>query len=99
MEVHRKIWFFRGRREKESGKKRGGVISFIFGRQGACHDITKSADSQTNINFSKNDRIIAEILQKRLSNKWLQTADLMKQESIWKNSNWVETDASGQSTF
>ena len=22
-----------------------------FGRQGACHDITKSADSQTNINF------------------------------------------------
>ena len=40
-----------------------------FGRQGACHDITKSADSQTNINFSENDCIIAEILQKRLSNK------------------------------
>ena len=66
-----------------------------FGRQGACYDITKSADSQTNINFSENDCIIAEILQKRLSNKWLQTEDLRKQESIWKNSNWVETDASG----
>ena len=26
-----------------------------FGRQGACHNITKSADFQTNINFSKND--------------------------------------------
>ena len=66
---------------------------------GACHDITKSADSQTNINFSENDCIIAEILQKRLSNKWIQIEDLRKQESVWKNSNWVETDASGQSRF
>ena len=40
-----------------------------FGRQGACHGITKSADSQTNINFSQNDCIIAEILQKGLSNE------------------------------
>ena len=40
-----------------------------FGRQGACHDITKSADSQTNINFSENDCIIAGILQKRLSDE------------------------------
>ena len=31
-----------------------------FGRQGACHDITKSADSQTNINFSENDCIVAK---------------------------------------
>ena len=50
--------------------KKVGVFSLPhFGRQGACHDITKSADSQTNINFSENDCIIAEILQKRLSNK------------------------------
>ena len=42
-----------------------------FGRQGACHDITKSADSQTNINFSENDFIILEILQKLWSNEWL----------------------------
>ena len=40
-----------------------------FGRQGACHDITESADSQTNINFSENDGIIAEILLKSLSNE------------------------------
>ena len=53
-----------------------------FGRQGACNDITKSADSQTNINFSENECIIAEILQKRLLNEWLQTEDLRKQESI-----------------
>ena len=46
-----------------------------FGRQGSCHDITKSADSQTNINFSENDCIIADILQKRLSNEWLQTEE------------------------
>ena len=32
--------------------KKEGVFSLPhFGRQGACHDITKSADSQTNINF------------------------------------------------
>ena len=53
-----------------------------FGRQGACNDITKSADSQKNINFSENECIIAEILQKRLLNEWLQTEDLRKQESI-----------------
>ena len=53
-----------------------------FGRQGACNDITKSADSQTNINFSENECIIAEILQKCLLNEWLQTEDLRKQESI-----------------
>ena len=80
--------------------KKEGVFSLPHcGRQGACHDITKSADSQTNINFSENDCTIAEILQKCLSNKWLQTEDLRKQGSIWKNSNWVKTDAGGQSTF
>ena len=65
--------------------KKEGVFSVPhFGIQDACHDITKSADSQTNINLSENDCIIAEILQKRLSNKWHQTEDLRKQESIWK---------------
>ena len=50
--------------------KKDGVFSLPhFGRQGACHDITKSADSQANINFSENDCIITEILQKRLSNE------------------------------
>ena len=45
-----------------------GVFSLPhFGRQGACHDITKSADSKTNIHFSENDCIMAEIRQKRLS--------------------------------
>ena len=56
----------------------------------------QTADSQTNINFSENGCITAEIPQKRLSNEWIQTEDLRKQESIRKNSNWVETDASGQ---
>ena len=78
--------------------KKGDVLSPHFGRQGSCHDITKSADSQTNINFSENDCIIAEILQKRLSNEWLQTEE-KKTQIGWKNSNWVDTDASGQSTF
>ena len=50
--------------------KKEGVFSLPhFGRQGACHDITKLADSQTNINFSENEYIIAEIPQKCLSNK------------------------------
>ena len=84
----------------EGGMVKKGVFSLPhFGRQGTCHDITKSADSQTNVNFSENDYIIAEILQKRLSNKWLQTKDLRKQESICKNLNWLETNASGQSRF
>ena len=84
---------------KGSGKKKEEVFSLPhFGRQGTCHDITKSADSQTNINFLENYCIIAEILQKHLSNEWLQTADLRKQESFWKNSDWVETDANCQSS-
>ena len=50
--------------------KKGRVFSLPhFGRQGACHDISKSADSQAYINFPGNDCIIAEILQKLLSNK------------------------------
>ena len=54
-------------KERSSGKKEGVFSLPHFGRQGACHDITKSADSQKNINFSENDCIIAEVLQKRLS--------------------------------
>ena len=50
-------------------KKEGVFPLPHFGRQGACHDITKPANSQANINFSENDCIIAEILQKDLSNK------------------------------
>ena len=87
MGIHWKIWFFRG-----------CSLSHIL-EDSACYDFTKSADSQATINFSENDCIIAEILQKRLSNEWHQTEDLRKQESIWKNSNWMETDANGQSTF
>ena len=38
--------------EERSLAKEERVFSLPhFGRQGACHDITKSADSQTNINF------------------------------------------------
>ena len=36
------------------GKKRGCFLP-QFGRQGACHDIMKSADSQTNKQISDND--------------------------------------------
>ena len=61
------VFRFKG---EEGLEKKEGVLSLLyFRRQGACHDITKSADSQTNINFSENDCIIAEILQKRLSNE------------------------------
>ena len=61
------VFRFKG---EEGLVKKDGVFSLPhFGRQGACHDITKSADSETNIDFSENDCIIAEILQKRLSNE------------------------------
>ena len=38
-------------------------------RQRVCHDITKSAESQTNTNFSDNDCMTAEILPKHLSSE------------------------------
>ena len=57
---------FRFKREDCLVKKEGVFSLLHFGRQGVCHDITKSADSQTNINFSENDCIIAEILQKNV---------------------------------
>ena len=53
-----------------------------FGRWGACHDITKSAGSQTNSKSSNNDSMTAESYKafiKRLI------------------SNWMHTDASSQS--
>ena len=58
---------FRFKGEGDLLKKEGVFCLPHFGRQGVCHDIAKSADSQTNINFSENDCIIAEILQKHLS--------------------------------
>ena len=60
---------FRFKGEGGLVKKEGEFSLPHFGRHDACHDITKSADSQTNINFSENDCIIAEILQKRLLNE------------------------------
>ena len=43
--------FFRNKGEGGLVKKEGVFSLPHFRRQGACHDITKSADSQTNINF------------------------------------------------
>ena len=68
-----------------------------FGRYGACHDITKSADSQTNINFSENDCMTTEILQKLLLNEWLQTDDLRKQEIFEKTQiGWTQMPVASQ---
>ena len=50
-------------RGKGCGKKKRVFSIPHFERQGACHDISKSADSQTYANFSENNCIIAEILQ------------------------------------
>ena len=69
-----------------------------------CHDIAKSAGSQTNNKSSKHNSMTAEFcknlskLSKDLS-KRLQTWDLRKRESIRKISNSVEEDASAQSPF
>ena len=57
-------------RGKGSLVKTDGVFCLPhFGIQGACHEINKSADYQANLNFSENDCMPAEILQKRLSNE------------------------------
>ena len=73
MEVHWKIWFFRGSgtqtkmggwtvcRLKRTCQKRGGVFSTFWN--------TKSEESQTK--NSGNDCITVEILQKSLSNEWI----------------------------
>ena len=58
-----------------------------FGRQGACHDITKFGDSQTKKQKQKkpgNDCMTEEILQKRYSNEWLQTQDLREKKVLEK---------------
>ena len=79
--------------------KKEGVFSLpYFGTEGACHDIIKSADSQTNIKFSENDCIIAEILQKHLSNKWHQRI-LENKKVFEKLKLGGDRDASGQSRF
>ena len=54
-----------------------------FERQGTCHDITKSADSQIN-KFFRQQRHDCRILQKRLSKERLHK-NLRKQESIRKS--------------
>ena len=81
-----------------SGKKEGVFSLPYFGTEGACHDIIKSADSQTNIKFSENDCIIAEILQKHLSNKWHQKI-LENKKVFEKLKLGGDRDASGQSRF
>ena len=88
---------FRFKGGGEPVKKRGGVLSLPFWETECMWRHYQTVDSQANINFSENGCITAEIPQKRLSNEWIQTEDLRKQEGIWKNSNWVETDVSGQS--
>ena len=54
------LTLFKIKGERGLVQKEGVFSHPHFGRQGACHGITKSADSQTNINFSENDCIIAE---------------------------------------
>ena len=78
----------RGRGVGQFSYLSGGLVKKMgyslphFGRQGASHDITEPADSQKNIIFSENDCMTAEILEKPLSNEWLQTQDLREQGSI-----------------
>ena len=65
--------------------KKEGVFSLPHcGGHGACLDITKSSDSQTNIDFSENDWIIAEILQKHLSNEWRNKKVFGKTQIGWR---------------
>ena len=80
--------------------KKEGVFSLShFGRQGACHDIAKSADSQTNINFSENDCKLQKFYKNVYQMNDFRLRILGNKKVFEKNSNWVETDASGQSTF
>ena len=66
-----------------------------------CHDIAKSVGSQTNNKSSKHDSMTPEHCENIYQKTYLrlQAWDLRKQESIRKISNWVETDASAQSSF
>ena len=63
-----------------------------------CHDIAKSACSQTNSKSSKHSSMTPEFCKNILS-QWLQTWDLRKHKSIRKISNWVEIDVSTKSPF
>ena len=99
MGVFWKIWFFLGGESTHTKRegwtvcrfngegvlaKRGNVFSPIL--EDRVHAMTLP-----NQKTPKHDCMTAEILRKRLSNEWLQTQGLRKEESIWKNSNWVET--------
>ena len=90
--------FFRIKGEWGLVKKEGMFSLPYFGTEGACHDIIKSADSQTNIKFSENDCIIAEILQKHLSNKWHQRI-LENKKVFEKPKLGGDRDASSQWRF
>ena len=70
-----------------------------FRKMGACHNITKSADSQTNNKSSDNNNITAEFYKTFIKPLSPNDFGLRKQENIRKTSNWVETDASAQSPF
>ena len=49
-----------GKNEEDGVLGEGACFHPHFGRQGACYDITKPADSQTNKNFSENNCMTAE---------------------------------------
>ena len=91
--------FFRFREGRGPGNKRVGVLSPSFWKTGCMPQYYQISWLPNKYKFFKKWLQTAKILQKRLSNEWVQTEDLRKQDSIWKNSNWMETDASGQSTF
>ena len=91
--------FFRFREGRGPGNKRVGVLSPSFWKTGCMPQYYQISWLPNKYKFFKKWLQTAKILLKRLSNEWVQTEDLRKQDSIWKNSNWMETDASGQSTF
>ena len=66
-----------------------------------CYNIARSAGSQTNNISPKHDSMTAEFCKNLYHKTYLNDFRLgiRKQESIRKISNWVETDASAQSTF
>ena len=85
----------RGRRPR---KERGCFLPH-FGRQGVCHDINKSADSQTNKFFSDNDCMTAEFYKNVYQTNNFRLRILRNKKTLEKNSNCVKTDASDQLPF
>ena len=85
----------RGRRPR---KERGCFFPH-FGKHGVCHDITKSADSQTNKCFSDNDCVTAEFYRNVYQTNNSRLRILRNKKTLEKNSNCVKTDASDQLPF